>query len=527
MTEPSWRKNWLYPMASLAAIALLGFASFYAIDHFFTGGPASEAPPRSLLRYFFFDEEHIPDAVAALGAMVAGVLGILVSVVSIVVQLSANRYSGVATMFFRDRTNLIVMGYYVVACVSGVLVSLSVRNDFVPRLTIVAMLSAAALGLVMMAPYFAYVFRFLEPTNIILRIQHLAIADIRSGLSSSSSRERANAQQRTLVALEELTDITSNSISGKDKIIASRAVDSLKDLAIEYLPLKGRASSEWFEIGAAIRHDPDFVALDPQSLSDLVDRKTWVEWKILRKLYGIYNEALASMRDINYLVAIDTRYIGEAAQEAHDQELVLLVLRYKNSYLRAALNARDVRTAYNVLNQYRLLLEALLRAGNEETTLEAVSHLRYYAHLGDDMKHGFVTETIAYDISALCQIAHELQSPIESRLLDILLDIDRPSVDKAKERTLLGVRKAQVKLASFYVLKGAEAKARHIMNDMGIEPASRLRKIRDELRAVESKDFWEIIDRGHNFEYLPPEQKQAMLRFFEWMGVDGEGVKVG
>ena len=33
-----------------------------------------------------------------------------------------------------------------------------------------------------------------------------------------------------------------------------------------------------------------------------------------------------------------------------------------NTYLRAALNARDVRTAYNVLNQYRQLAEALLAA---------------------------------------------------------------------------------------------------------------------------------------------------------------------
>ena len=33
-----------------------------------------------------------------------------------------------------------------------------------------------------------------------------------------------------------------------------------------------------------------------------------------------------------------------------------------NSYLRAALNARAVRTAYNVMNQYRLLVESMIRA---------------------------------------------------------------------------------------------------------------------------------------------------------------------
>ena len=36
----------------------------------------------------------------------------------------------------------------------------------------------------------------------------------------------------------------------------------------------------------------------------------------MRQYLGIYNEALGSMRDINYLIAIDTRYIGEAAASA-------------------------------------------------------------------------------------------------------------------------------------------------------------------------------------------------------------------
>lgn len=507
-------------MATLTAIAVVVFSVLYGIDQYVTGGPASEARPGSLTRYFYFDEDHITDAVSALGAMVAGVLGLVVSVVSIVVQLSANRYTGVAVMFFRDRTNIAVMGYYVVACVTGVFVSLSVRADFVPRLTLLAMIGAVALGLVMMAPYFGYVFRFLEPTNIIARIERLAISEVRLGMRNHDSEQRAEAQRKTLTAMEELTDITSNSISGKDKIIASRAVDALKDLAIAHLNDKRQALPAWFEIGDAIRKNPDFVALDPESREDLALHRTWVEWTAMRKLYGIYNEALTSMRDITYLVAIDTRYIGEAAEKAGDGPVVELVLRYMNSYLRAALNARDVRTAYNVLNQYRLLLEALLRAHNDKAVLSAASHLRYYAHLGDGMQLGFVTETVAYDISTLCQLAHELGSPVESALLAIFLDIDRP--ERGSDQTLRGVRKAQAKLAAYYVLVGAEAEARTIMQDMLVEPSERLRAIRDELARVESKDFWEIIDRGRNFEFLPPAQKEAMHRFFDWMGIDDE-----
>src|SRR5678815_5723071 len=133
-SSASFRRTWLVPMATLAAIAVVAFGVLYTVDHFFTGGPAAAAPGEGVRQYFFFDQDHITDAVSALGGMVAGVLGIVISVVSIVVQLSAERYTGVAQMFFRDGTNIAVMGFYVIACVCGVWVSLSVRAEFVPRL---------------------------------------------------------------------------------------------------------------------------------------------------------------------------------------------------------------------------------------------------------------------------------------------------------------------------------------------------------------------------------------------------------
>jgi hypothetical protein len=500
-------------MLTLAAAAAVVFAALYVMDVFVTGGPPS-ADGRGFFDYFFFDSDHITDAVSGLGAMIAAVLGIVITVVSIVVQLSAERYTGVTAMFMRDRTNLLVMAFYVVACVCGVWVSLSLKGGFVPRLTLLGMLGLTVAGLVLMAPYFGYVFRFLEPANIIHRIQLEATTTAVQGATSEGER-CAEAQAGTLAAMEELSDITSNSISGKDKIIASRAVDALKDLAIEYLETKSKARAGWFDIGPTIRDNPDFVAMDPESLRDLVVRKTWFEWKVMRQYLGIYNEALAAMRDINYLIAIDTRYIGEKASDVGDDELVGLVFRFMNSYLRATLNAKDVRTAYNVMNQYRLLVEALLRGGKKAHAITAVGYMKYYAMVSYDMKLSFVTETVAYDVGALCQLAHEIESPAESELLSLFLEIDRPGMEHAHEVALKGVRKAQVKLASYYLSVGAEDLVGIIFRDMASESRERLRAIRDELARVESKDFWEIIDRGRNFEFMPDAQRAAMLKFFE------------
>src|SRR5690606_3081072 len=105
--------------------------------------------------------------------------------------------------------------------------------------------------------------------------------------------------------------------------------------------------------------------------------------------------------------------------------LMTLVFRYMNSYMRATLNARDVRTAYNVLNQYRLLLEALISQGNGDQALQGVKHMNYYGHVSFDMKLTFVTETVAYDVSALIQHAHTCKCPQEREMLTEFLELDR------------------------------------------------------------------------------------------------------
>ena len=52
------------------------------------------------------------------------------------------------------------------------------------------------------------------------------------------------------------------------------------------------------------------------------------------------------------------------------------------------------------------------------------------------------------------------------------------------------------------------------------EDPERLRSIRDPLARVESKKYWEIIDRGRNFDYMPPRQKEQMDRFFAMLDHD-------
>ena len=507
---------WLVPIAILGGIALLAFFAFYMIDFYATGGSSPKAAANPVERYVTFEPSMIADALSGLAGMNAAVLGIVLTVVSLLVQLTSERYTGVARMFLRDRTNVAIMAFYVITAVVGVFLSLSLHAFFVPRATVLAMAIATGTGIVIMLPYFAYVFRFLEPVNLIARIQNEAAEGVIDAATAKDPAEIERGQAPALSALEEMTDITSNSISGKDKIIASRSVDAIKDYVLSYLAVKNRAHERWFAIGEGIRDNPDFVAMDPESLRELEVDHTWLEWKALRQYLGIYAEAQSEMPDINYLIAIDTRYIGEAALARGDRAVVELSFRFMNSYLRQALNARAVRTAYNVMNQYRLLVESMIRGKADDLAMEGVKHMIYYGRTSYDMQLGFVTETVAYDVSALCEFAHGQKhgADLDDKMLAMFLELDQPLRLKRQESGLQGIRKAQIKLACYYLAVGADERAQRIASDMAGEDRERLRAIHEQLRRVESKEFWEVIDRGRNFEYMPPRQKEQMDKFF-------------
>ncbi len=517
--------SWAIQVFVLLGSAMFAFWGFYTLDVlFWEPRPGSAHPPGSVgpwSHYLNFDPGSLPDSISELAGTMLAVFGIVITVVSIIVQLAADRYSGVARRFLRDRVNLAVLAFYVIACVVGVLLSVAVQEEFVPWRTLVAMLCATAFGLVLMAPYFGYVFWFLEPANVIKRIQTEASDYATRGQRNKRADAVDESQLGTLAALEELTDIASNSITKKDKLIASSAIDAIRDFALDYAAQKSEAQEEWFQIGSALRENPDFVAMDPESLSDLEARRGWVEWKALRQYLRVFNDALGTMGDINYLIAINTRYVAEAAATNGDEEALQIAFRYMNSYLRATLNARDVRTAYNVLNQYRLLGEALLESGQGDAAEEVVRRMNYYGHVAFDMKLPFVTETVAHDVASLCELANERGAPQESAMLEDFLELDQPLESRGQEKALLGVRKAQVRLAAHYLARGDTTRAQLIADDMRSEPAHRLHQIRNQLTKVVTKDFWEIIDRGRNFEYMDESHRSQIPVFFSLMN-DGQ-----
>src|SRR5262245_59176059 len=99
-------RRWALQTAVLAFAAVTVFWGFYTLDYF--AAPGGARPGGPLARYMNFDASSVGDGVSSLSGVNAAVFGIIITVVSIIVQLTATRYAGVARMFLRDRMNMFV-----------------------------------------------------------------------------------------------------------------------------------------------------------------------------------------------------------------------------------------------------------------------------------------------------------------------------------------------------------------------------------------------------------------------------------
>ncbi len=442
--------------------------------------------------------------------VVAGVLAILITVVAIVLELSATRYTHrVTELFARDPLNLAVMIFYVLTAVICITLATVLSGQLgaepaVPNggfLLAMAMMTVSMVGLL---PYFVYVFNFVSPLDIIARIRGDALRRVELATADDSPA----AKRAVIDAVEELEDVARGAMKNNDRGIAMAAVESLATLLADVAAMRDRLPAAWFQIDDTIARDPDFVALAETAFEEIARDRTWLEAKILRQYLALFGDAVGTARDVASMIAIHTRRLSESF--APDQPAALaLCQRAFHSYLRAAINASDPRTAYFVLHQYRLLGETLLGIGARQAVLELAERIRFYGRLASDAGLPFLLEVSAYDLAPLVEAAAD-DTATRDALVEIVL-----TVDHAGAEHLLGVRRAQLQLATFFLLRGDAPPARRIAQDLATEHPALLEAARRELEREISPIYWEINDRGANFAYLPPDRRERLPELFD------------
>lgn len=459
-----------------------------------------------------------PSAAAALQGMAevtVGVLGVAITVVSIILELAATRYTPrITDLFLRDRTNVVALSFFVLTTVLVVWINLSLGDGPPPRVMILAEVLLISISLLALLPYFAYVFDFLAPTRVVRYIGGIGVAAI--GRTTKPQQVEASRLE-VVYAIDQLGDMAHKAVQNQDKNIATAATAALGEVMVAAIERHRALPDSWFDAYDELRQDADLVSFHRDVVRSLVPRRTWLLMKGLRQYQSAFLETINTMRDVGHLVAIQTRRVAVRAAEADDPEGLRLALRFINTFSRAAINARDVRSAYNLMNEYRLLAQGLLGTSQQAALLEVASHIKGYGQLGFRTNLPFLLETAAYDLCTLLEHVHAAGADEHDALLAIFLDVDRePDGTAVQEAALRGVRKAQIKLATWYLLHEQPEQARRIHRDMQHETPARLLSIRREIERTTEEEYWEISDRGANFDYLPPERRAFLAEFFGW-----------
>ncbi len=450
-------------------------------------------------------------------ATVAGVLGVAITVVALVVQLAATR-SGhqITPMFIREPINRVVMGLFVLTTLQCLWISVTLGHPntaaTLPNAGFAITMALVTISLLVLLPYFIFVFSFLSPLNMIEQLHRRATHAL-----SAATRGSIEARQGVVMrSIDELQDVARNAIVQSDRAIAIACIDSLAELLLEYQRLRASLPAEWFHLGDVIRRDPDFVSLAPSQLEELEGTSLWFEVKVLRQYLELMRNSSPRARDVADMIAINSGRIGIAAAEQHP-ELITQCIRVFNSYLRTAIRSNDMRTGVNVLNQYRLVAEALLAHGRLDAVREIAEFFRLYGTYAHKEGQSFILEVAAHDLVQLIESAATINSPVVGDLLGRLLELDQDIRQDSQEASLMGVRRAQIQLATFFIERGDDAHARRIVADLATEQRERLERIRMELLTDQPSQYWEFTPRGLNFAFLAPERRRHLGTLFDWL----------
>lgn len=440
--------------------------------------------------------------------VLAGVLAILVTVVAIVLELSATRYTHrVTALFVRDPVNLAVLAFFVLTTVLCIWLAIVLTGEvdsapYIPRggfLLAMIMMTGCLLALL---PYFAYVFRFVSPHSVIARIRAEALVRVRR----AHTRDAGAEKHAVINAVEDIEDVARGAMKNNDRGIAMAAVGALAKLLADVTSLREKLPDAWFRVDNAVTHDADFIAMAPIVIEEVARDRSWFEAKILRQYLALFGDAVGSARDVASMIAIHTRRLAE--DFAMQPAFLELCQRAFHSYLRAAITGADPRTAYFVLHQYRVLGESLLTKGLQSAVFEVADRISFYGRLASSRGLPFLLEVAAYDMAQLVEAAADNRA-VRDTLLERLL-----TVDHGRTEQLLGVCRAQMQLATFFLLRREDEPARRIARELAADHGQLVAAARDELERQVSPSYWEINDRGTNFAYLPPERRAKLDIFF-------------
>jgi len=439
-------------------------------------------------------------------AALTSAMSVLIALVLLTVQLTAQRYSfSVIGIFVQDRVNAMLIGLFTVTIVFNLWLGLVLKEEYIPASATILAMGLMTVCFAMLPPYVLYLFDVIRPDNILDHIQHKFIKSI-----DPPPPERAVERQRAVATrhISQIGDIARTAVNLSDGAVARHSVWVLYWSVAEYLEHKDQLPPIWFAV-----EEHQFRGRHELVVREIAETMTWVERRMLDELREVFFATLNKLHDVNNTVALVLRLLGEKAVERSDVGLVGAVAKFFNTFLRAAINQGDVRAGYHVLYQYRLLADTAMDA-HPELTLEIADRLSYY---GDAAASGpllWMSAAAAYDLRILAESAHGrgVTPEVVGAIVGNLLDTIRRAEAKGSP-ALPQLYKMALALGAFFVLHGEDRHARTLRTQLVPVHQPILDRACQELMAVDDPVFWELTDRVVNFDFVEADVRKRLPEF--------------
>ncbi len=460
------------------------------------------SPGRSFFEVIFSANlETARYLVTSVAQCLASTLGISFMVVALIVQLTADRYSAkVIDLFVKDRLTRAVLSLFVISIVYSLWLTHCLQTFFIPTIGILFSLVLMSMCFGALLPYFYYVFELLKPSSLILNIKTTAISFF--DRQKTSGHNLNYSKEETIKKLEELSDIAMTSTEKMDTEVSLQAVEALEQVLLTYLKKRKDLPAAWFE------SVQEKIPVSGKVEGVLSRERLWLEVKGLRQMTFIFGAATNRIKDVTSAVAASTRSLGQAALAEKDMDLLTVIIKFFNTYLRHAINHRDNSSLYNVLYQYRLFAETVLDQ-EPEKALSIASYFKYYGQIAENLGIIYIQDTVAHDLKNLCEQATTKHSPLQDKILSVFLSLYEIPLAK-NQNSLKGIVKNYLALAAFYKENKIVVSYPAILATLKKVPSALLQTSVEEIKQVQEQEFWEVTDRVINFDYLEPSLRRHL-----------------
>ncbi len=448
--------------------------------------------------------EYDPPTARALASTVSrainNLLAMVLAFVAIAIPITANMYTPkLVEIFFQDRINQICLLYFAAMGAHAIYCQTIFVNGWTPSLHVYVLSFSGILGFVVVIPYYIYVVDFLNPSTIIRRVRERVTDEIqRIPAEGPYSDARRRLDDRIL----QLGNVVLRAVDRSDRDVALEAIRALDETLVAYAKTKKRLNEAWFRV-----ERERFPGRSAEAIALLHEERTWVEHKTLLQLYLAYEAALAKMPDAVSAISLINGRVGLRASAVGNHAVLVLSIRFFNTFVRAAIAKRDAHAVFDVLHEYRLLAIDLL-ATRSSRVIDIGRYFRYYAGLARGADLGFIQELAAADFAAVVRAAYERDNTAAPRLFDEFSSL-------CEEGSGPRFVKSQAMLHAALESLGHENECARLRRLLATASAHDLQVATRDIESTTDAMFWEVTDRQVNLDYVVPEERENVLRVLD------------